>query len=218
VRHVPYCIAAAATLLAIAVPQQVAADPIAIRSGTIRVIAVPVADAVFNLEGDTFSLAGSLKGGLPLVCSPCLAGTHLIGMRWGGDIGSGSGTFDGTSHPELFFSGTGFGVEGIVTLPPEGPLALSLAFPFSVAPGSTIRGYSDPGLTNRLFEQEFMGAGTASMSIGRLPGDPVLYSVTSLLFTFDAGVSPVPEPGSLLLLGSGLVGIAARARRRWRRW
>jgi hypothetical protein len=196
-------------------PRAVAADPIVITSGTIAAgRPVSLASADVRVEGDTFSLAGRFTEGGALACFPCPAGSHPIALFWAGDMGSGSGTVNGTLYPSLFFGGTGFNVGGIATLPPDGPSMLSVTFPFSVAAGSTIWGFSDRERSNRVFALDVTGSGTAVMTVVRPPSGPVLYDTQALSFTFGASPAPTPEPGSLLLLGTGLVGVIVRRARR----
>jgi PEP-CTERM motif-containing protein len=206
--------AATAAFLLVAMPRAVAADPVVITSGTIAAErAVSLASAQVRVEGDSFSLAGRFSEGGAVACFPCPAGSHPIALFWAGDMGSGSGAVNGTLFPSLFFGGTGFNVGGTATLPPDGPSMFSVTFPFSVTAGS-IWGFSDQQRTNRVFALDVTGSGTAVMTVVRPPSGPVLYDTQALSFTFGASPAPTPEPGSLLLLGTGLIGVIVRRARR----
>jgi hypothetical protein len=50
------------------------------------------------------------------------------------------------------------------------------------------------------------------MTVGRPESGPQLYTTQALSFAFAASPAPTPEPASLLLLGTGLVGVVARWR------
>jgi PEP-CTERM motif len=215
VRRVHACTAALAAVMLLAVPHSLAADPVVITSGVITAQPpILLGDAVVRLEGDTFALQGRFPDGGTGLCFPCVAGTYTFGMSWGGDMGSGSGIVNGTMYPSLWFAGTGFTVGGSATIPPDGPSRLSLTFPFSVVAGSTIWGFSDSQRTNQVFTLDVTGSGTAEMSIGRPESGPQLYTTQALSFTFGPSPAPTPEPTSLLLIGTGLVGVILRRARR----
>jgi hypothetical protein len=97
VRTVHLGIVTVAAVLSVAVPGSVAADPVVITSGAIRVPPpVFIASALVSIQGDTFSLTGRFFEGGGITCFPCPAGSHPIALSWGGTMGTGSGTVNGT--------------------------------------------------------------------------------------------------------------------------
>jgi hypothetical protein len=198
---------------------------VVIRSGSIVARDnVILANALVDIEGDTFSLTGFFQEGGAFTCNPCLPGSNPISMFWGGDTSTGSATVNGVSYPKVALGFIHFEVGGTATLPPDGPTHFTVAFPFSVrdddfgAAGTSILGFEDSLHGGLLFALDVIGSGTAEMSVSRiLSGDPTMpihYFTESLSFSFAADDAPIPEPTSLLLLGTGLVGVIVRRARR----
>ncbi len=58
---------------------------------------------------------------------------------------------------------------------------------------------------------DLLGAGRATLSFAPSTVYPGTFNVTAVRYEFD-GASPVPEPTSMLLIGSGLAGLIAALR------
>ena len=63
------------------------------------------------------------------------------------------------------------------------------------------------------FQRDFTGTeGTGSFQLTNLTGAPVAFSIDPFFFSVD--LAAVPEPATLTLLGTSLLGLAALPRRR----
>jgi len=193
------------------------ADPVLITGGFI---------GMFNgsdLPG--FQLSGSnsqFSGILPIAGVNCcfFDGGELVTLNASFPLSSlpfqpTTQTVNGTTYPKVFVSGgLSFTSVPFVAPPPNGSPTFQFTTPFTMQ--GQISGFSsfnDPGQTP-LFSVALIGSGTASVG-GTSRSTSPNYVGQGLAFQFEAP-SPTPEPASLILLGSGVAGIALTTCRRFR--
>jgi hypothetical protein len=210
---------ATAACLSFAVP--VAADPIQITSGSLVYTGPPGADISVEMSGAGFAFSGTTRA-FSIWFSPyesclvpeCLAGSTLD-LRTAGagpTYVSSTATYDGEVYGGL---GGILSVADIYTqwtgslLIPEGFTGGTLTAPFAFS------GYFQ--YTNDNFmtinKVGLFGSGTATVTFGRYNPqvDPNALLTQAVRFDF-ADVAPTPEPASMLLVATGVVGLLARRR------
>lgn len=170
----------------------------------------------------TFSTGAMANRDDPIVtCNPCTPGSalNLSANVTIGNWGAGAATLNGQTFGNVYYSGSLFFDAGTVLVPDVPPQSAGLDYP-SIVPAfstftfnGTVSGFADPGLTTPLFTADLVGAGN-----GPFAAEAGFANVGSGVFLdyadfhFD-NLSATPEPGSLLLLGSGLTWCVSRARR-----
>ena len=203
--------------------QPASADPLRITSGAF----------LFDIEGDTFTFHGS---GFALATTEVLIFTTNIfparcgnraferceeaegslsdwSFRSAGEqlLGRGNAMLDGVNATNVDFVGT-IRVDAVPTrVFSGGALEFEFADPFSFE--ASIRGIQGG---KELFAREFVGNGQFHVQYEQVTSHPGFVSrnadADTLFYTFSA--AQTPEPGTLLLLGSGLAAAAVRHRRR----
>jgi len=209
----------ALAIVCLAVPAR--AEPIQITAGALG-WAAPTNAVSIGLAGGTFVFIGgaSLSGGIftPwIVCNgglACMPGTtvDLRSLWTGGDL-PGTATYQGVTYPgvggpnspnQLMAEWTG-------TLEiPAGFTGGSLTAPFDFS--GTFK-YA-PNLMQMTQELDLSGSGLASLTFAEYPGNPGSFFLTSARYDFGDSAGAVPEPMSMMLVGTGLAGLAALRRRR----
>lgn len=215
---------AVATTFWLTAPPSVTADPIAIMSGSITLVASFDGGPVTLAGTDgvrMFAFAGSISDIVPDadLCHPCLS---QIGI----DI-SASGAAHGTVTygSESYQVGGGFlDTEGSLGLEVQGepillppPLAAGETRSFSAPFTASGRVLPPPipgdGLSNTL-----TGSGIATITVIGGPGNdvnPFLWDFRRAEYRFTApsgGPAPIPEPESFLLVASGLSALVLKRR------
>ena len=197
----------------------VKADPLVIGSNAQLFVGISGGSTNYVLNGENFSITatGAASGANPS-CSPCTSGTPIsISNLIGPNLGTGTATINGTTFSNIAFLGQfNFTVQDVV-LPvlPDGLIGVQFEVPFTFT--GNIQGClpSSANCTTVVFSTtELVGQGIAKAAftfIGNQNGVS-MFTPASLRYDFRE----IPEPMTITLLTSGLLGLGAtlRARRK----
>jgi len=202
----------AVLLLAVAFPRPAQADPIVITSGF---VVVPSLGSGFDFARATFTGENSIFSGILFaddVAVPSQGGlvnlSHSVGLTDDFPVHHPAlEVVNGISYEVFLSAGLDFTAEPFVVPPaPADQSSFAFSTPMTMTGHITGFGASPSPSAPVLFSADVTGSGFAGVSGRVVNSGGRLYLESSFSYLFEPTPAPTPEPSTLLLLGSAVVG------------
>ena len=200
---------------------QALADPVTVTGGHVT---AQMSGGTFTLTGNGFSLSGAPPFGYESgiwECTPCRASDRLnlsLSSSTGGTFDDLPGEFDHVHYDATYLAGHLEFTAGAMTsaILDAGQTSITMPFTFS-GELENYESYASRATNGSLpvFIATFTGSGIATAHFRGPFADPngALFFADRITYDFAPDApAPVPEPASLLLVGTGAAGLLARRR------
>lgn len=207
------------------------ADTVVLTGGAINVFAFDEIRINQVTGTDGFSLNGGSRPFSFNMCKPPILNSPNLDTCSPGQAVNGNGsinvqtgaasvTLGGVEFPSVALQGSSLsfatGPFKLFIHPPtwrDEFVRFTFTVPFTMTGTIVASGFDEAGGSNgeTLFTTDVVGSGMANIFVLQT-GSSVFFAGAS--FAFQPQAQPTPEPATLLLLGGGLAGVAARVRRR----